>query len=69
MFKKLSMLTAFIFTVLLLPISNVLAAGGGGEEGHAAEAAATSDLLFYSLAVLSIVTLVYMCYLMFTDNN
>ncbi|MDE5411869.1 MAG: hypothetical protein LPK26_05760 [Bacillaceae bacterium] len=66
MIKKLTMLTAFLFTLLLLPVTTVLAAGGG----EAAEGAAEpSGLIMTSLAVLSFVTLAYMIFLSLTDNN
>ncbi|WP_216829198.1 hypothetical protein [Alkalihalobacterium elongatum] len=66
MIKKLTMLTAFLFTVLLIPVSSVLAAGGG----EAAEGAAEpSGLILTSLAILSFVTLVYMIFLNLTDHN
>ncbi|WP_209122643.1 hypothetical protein [Alkalihalobacillus sp. BA299] len=68
MMKKLTMLTAFLFTVFLVPFSTVLAAGGGG--GEAAEGAAEpSGLLIFSLAILSFVTLIYMIFLNFSDHN
>ncbi|OLO42519.1 hypothetical protein BTR23_00435 [Alkalihalophilus pseudofirmus] len=66
MMKKLTMLTAFLFTLFLVPVSTVLAAGGG----EAAEGAAEpSGLIMISLTVLSFVTLIYMVYLNFSDHN
>lgn len=65
MLKTFSRLSAFLFALLLVPFS-VFAA----EEGEAvAEASATSDLLHYSLLILSIVTLVLMIYLSAKDNG
>jgi len=66
MLKTFSRLSAFLFALLLVPISSVFAA----EEAEAvAETAATSDLLQYSLLALSIVTLVLMVYLSAKDHG
>ncbi|WP_026673092.1 hypothetical protein [Alkalihalobacterium bogoriense] len=67
MLKKFSMISAVLFTFLLIPVSAFAAGGAGGEE--TAAASADGGLTYWLLVILSVATLIYMTYLCARDNG
>ncbi|MCL7745963.1 hypothetical protein [Halalkalibacter alkaliphilus] len=63
--KKISVLTAIMFVLFLLPVQ-VLGAGGGSEEAASSE---PSGMLVLALTIMSILTLVTMIFYSFRDNG
>lgn len=60
------MISAVLFTLLLIPVT-AFAAGGDGEE--TAAASADGGLTYWLLVILSVATLIYMTYLCARDNG
>lgn len=56
-----------MFSVLLIPATSILAAGGGG--GEEAAHAEPVGMVYYVLATLSFLTIIYMIYLSIRDNG
>ena len=67
MLKKLSIFTALMFSLLLVPIQ-AFAAGGGGEEAAAAHPE-ISATFYAALVIMSAVTLIFMIFLTVKDNG
>jgi len=65
MFKRFSALTMFL-TMFFIPFTVFGAAAGGGEEAAHAE---PTGLVMILLMVLAFATLIYMIFLMVTDNG
>ncbi|KHF40290.1 hypothetical protein [Halalkalibacter okhensis] len=64
--KKISLVTAVLFVLFLLPAQVLGAGGGGAEEAASSE---PSGMLVLALTIMSILTLITMIFFSFRDNG